>query len=393
MSGTHSRLSPSALHRTLRCSGSLAPHMAVPDKDSPYAAEGTLGHAIAEWVLTNDIELPSWPHVESVGALQAEVGVDEDELDVRAATEELCWAVDRYVEYVRNIPGTRYIEQRLSFSHLVPDQGGTTDTVIHDGETLHVIDLKLGRVEVSAEENEQLGTYGLSAKVFLEFEAQIKRIVLHIVQPRVGNYSTWEVDVEWMRDLAHRIQALHERDAMGFYEFVPGEKQCHYCPAKAICSARATWITEVVRGNLGPFDKWACTDARLLTPGELESFVLPHLAPLESYVKAVRGYATELAIEKPGVFAEWKIVQGVGRRKYTKEEADVAKFLAERGVAEEDIWNKSVIGITDAERKLGKRKKELAEITAKSEGSPTLVPVKDEREAINPQAAVLAELE
>lgn len=380
MSGTHSRLSPSALHRTLRCSGSLAPHMAVPDKDSPYAAEGTLGHAIAEWVLTGEIELPSWPNLTA-------------DFIAQGATEELCWGVDRYVEYVRNIPGTQYIEQRLSFSHLVPDQGGTTDTVIHDGETLHVIDLKLGRVEVSAEENEQLGTYGLSAKVFLEFEAQIKRIVLHIVQPRVGNYSTWEVDVEWMRDLAHRIQALHERDQTGAYEFVPGQKQCHYCPAKALCSARAEWMTEVIRGRIGPFDKWSCTDARLLTPAELEEYVLPHLAALESYAKAVRGYATELAIEKPGVFAGWKIVQSAGRRKYTQDEAAVAKFLVERGVPEDECWNKSVIGVTDAERKLGKRKKELAEITAKSEGAPTLVPVNDKREAHNPAATVLSELD
>jgi hypothetical protein len=392
---SHFRISPSALHRTLRCSGSLAPHMQVPEKESPYAAEGTLGHAIAAWVLENDIELPCWPAVQARADEQVEdvaMWALSGEENFVLATEDLCWAVDRYVEYVRNIPGERFVEQQLSFGHLVDGGFGTGDVVVLDGDTVHVVDLKLGRgVEVDSEENEQLGAYGIAAKAKHAFECEIKRVVLRIVQPRLGNYSVWEITAEWLDDIQGRIQALAERLALEQYEFVPGEKQCRFCPAKALCSARAEWVTLALSNSLdGP---WSCTDARLLTPEELEKFVLPNLAAIESYVKAVRGLATDLAIEKPGVFKDWKIVEGRSVRKYAKSEDEVAAYLVELGLDEEEVWNKSVIDITDAEKKLGKLKSHLAEITVKSAGNPTLVPATDKRPEINPKAGVLSELD
>lgn len=377
---------PSAASRWLRCTGSMRPDMRVPDRESPYAAEGTFGHAVAEWALKNDIPLPLYEHAVKI----------PDFAKSKFFTEELCRSVGKYVDYVRGIEGERRYEVKLSYGHVIPDQGGTSDTVVIDPleRILHIADLKMGRgVEVSAEENEQEGIYALAALAELCFDLPIDKVRLHIIQPRLGVFEAWDAPVEWLFELSERMKAAYERVMLGQFEFVPGTKQCRWCPASGACSARAEWVTQIIAGRLDPCANWSCTDARLLTPQELEAYILPHLDTLEAFVKSVRSHATNLAVDFPGIFDRWKLVESNTRRRWAFGDAEIARFLMEDCfLPEDDVYERSVIGISDAERKLGKRKGVLASLIEKPPGKPTLVPVEDERESIDPQSNVVAEL-
>jgi hypothetical protein len=82
---------------------------------------------------------------------------------------------------------------------------------------------------------------------------------------------------------------------------------------------------------------------------------------------------------------EWpgyKLVLGRSNRKYTDEE-DVAKAATDAGYT--DIYKSTLIGITEMERLMGKKKfnEILGAYVYKPDGKVTLVPDSDKREAIN----------
>ena len=86
---------------------------------------------------------------------------------------------------------------------------------------------------------------------------------------------------------------------------------------------------------------------------------------------------------------EWpgyKLVLGRSNRKYTDED-EVAEAAQKAGYT--DIYKKSLIGITEMERLMGKKKfKEiLGSLVYKPDGKVTLVPDSDKREAVKTATA------
>ena len=80
--GAHARFSPSAANRLIHCPPSLVLGEAFDDEESPYAAEGTAGHALAEHLIKKYLKLRSTRPVSDY------------------YSDELLEAVDDYVSFV-----------------------------------------------------------------------------------------------------------------------------------------------------------------------------------------------------------------------------------------------------------------------------------------------------
>ena len=54
--GAHARFSPSAANRLIHCPPSLVLGEVFQDEESPYAAEGSAGHALAEHLIKKHLK-------------------------------------------------------------------------------------------------------------------------------------------------------------------------------------------------------------------------------------------------------------------------------------------------------------------------------------------------
>ena len=173
--GAHARFSPSAANRLIHCPPSLVLGEVFQDEESPYAAEGSAGHALAEHLIKKHLKQQTRRPVSDY------------------YSDDLLEAVDDYVSFVvgeiesarKECPDPIFsVEQRVDVSDYVPDCFGTADMVIVTDKLVHIIDLKLGKgVPVYAEKNPQLMIYGLGILDMAEMLFPIETVRLTIFQP------------------------------------------------------------------------------------------------------------------------------------------------------------------------------------------------------------------
>ena len=135
----HALLSASSAHRWIHCTP--APYLEAqhPDSHSDAAAEGTAAHELAEHKLRQHLDLPTTRPVSEW---------DSEEMD--DYTDQYADHVMAELERARNVDPAAFlaIEERLDFSHIVPDGFGTGDALIVSDDTLTVIDLKLSLIHI-----------------------------------------------------------------------------------------------------------------------------------------------------------------------------------------------------------------------------------------------------
>ena len=367
--GTHARFSPSAADRRLHCTPSLVLEEQFEDEQSVYAAEGSAGHALAEHLIKRYLKQRTERPVSDY------------------YTEELLEAVDDYVEFVTGeIEQARLdcrdpvfaVEQRIDASEYVEGCFGTADMVIITDKVVHIIDLKLGKgVPVYAEENPQLMIYGLGVLSMAEMLYDPKVVRLTIYQPRIGNSSTWDIAPEDLKKWGTEV--LRPRGAMalmGVGEYAAGS-WCRFCKARNKCRARAEEFLSLA--------KMEFSQPSLLTDEEI-SEVLKKADDLSKWAAEVYAYAQDEAIIHGKEWPGYKIVEGRSNRKYSSDEEVAA---AAEAAGYKDIYKKSLIGIGEMERLMGKDefKKVLGRLIYKPQGKLTLVPISDPRKAITKTTA------
>lgn len=367
--GAHARFSPSSGRRYLNCPPALRLEEQFEDEQSPYAAEGSAGHAMAEYLINRYLKKRAKRPVSDY------------------YTEELMEAVEHYVSYcteqieqARTVCKNPFIsvEQKVSLAGHIEGCFGTADMVIVAGEKLHIIDLKLGKgVMVDAEENIQLMIYAQCVLDMLFMLYDITTVELSIVQPRLEHFSTWEMSAEELKKWTVEVLEPGAKLALaGEGEYKAGD-HCRFCKARFKCRARAEEYLKLAQMEF--------SEPQLLSDEEIAE-VLSKADALKRWAEEIYTYAQNEAVINHKEWAGYKLVLGRSNRKYTDEE-DVAEAAKKAGYT--DIYKQSLIGITEMEKLMGKKRfhEILGALVYKPDGKVTLVPDSDKREAVKTATA------
>lgn len=377
MAKKHALLGASSSARWLVCTPSARLEAMFPDEQSPYAAEGTIAHDLAESILRHKLEGKKAPKLDDYST-------------------EMVEAVNRYVDIceekvnearARSSDAEAMIEARLDFSRWVPDGFGTGDMVIVADGILEVIDLKYGKgVPVSALENTQMRLYALGAYDINEFLYDVKSVRMTIVQPRLDSVSTDEMALEELLDWGEEIKPIAQRAFNGEGECTPCD-YCNFCKARHTCRALADTCLTAFYKDGGKLNQ-------LLTDSEV-SDILAMKDLITKWIKGVYDFAYEKALSGEKQWPGYKLVEGTSRRTITDPEA-AAQTLLDNGYKEEDIFKpRELEGITNLQKVLGKKgvTEYLEAYIDKPEGKPTLVPDSDKRPAINTVETMMNEFD
>ena len=377
MAKKHALLGASSSARWLVCTPSARLEAMFPDEQSPYAAEGTVAHDLAESILRHKLESKKAPKLDDYST-------------------EMVEAVNRYVDIceekvnearARSSDAEVMIEAKLDFSRWVPEGFGTGDMVIVADGILEVIDLKYGKgVPVSAVENTQMRLYALGAYDVNEFLYDVKTIRMTIVQPRLDSVSTDEMSLEELLDWGEEIKPIAQRAFRGEGECTPCD-YCNFCKARHTCRALADTCLTAFYKDGGKLNQ-------LLTDSEV-SDILAMKDLITKWIKGVYDFAYEKALSGEKQWPGYKLVEGTSRRTITDPEA-AAKTLLDNGYKEEDIFKpRELEGITNLQKVLGKKgvTEYLEAYIDKPEGKPTLVPDSDKRPAINTVETMMNEFD
>lgn len=365
----HALLSASSAHRWIHCTP--APYLEAqhPDTSSDAAAEGTAAHELAEHKLRQHLDVPTARPVSEW---------DSEEMD--DYTDQYADHVMAELARAREMDKAAFlaIEERLDFSHIVPDGFGTGDALIVSDDTLTVIDLKYGKgVTVSAHENPQMRLYALGALATYGAIYDVQTVRTVIFQPRLANISVEEIAVDDLLAWAENtVRPAAEKAAAGEGELRAGE-WCRFCRHAAQCPERAREMFAPVPTTVEHVP--AAPDPDTLTDDQIATIVA-HSGELKKWLTKVESFALAQASEGrayPGL----KLVEGRSVRKYTDED-EVARVVEEAG--EDPHKPREVLGITAMTKLLGKQRFEelLGDYVHKPEGKPALVPESDKRPAL-----------
>ena len=368
-SRAHARLNASSSHRWEHCPPSVKLSEQFADIPSPYAEEGTFLHELCEMKLHRYLGDMTAEAVDSTYAALK---------DNEYYTEEAESVTDEYVSFcIETIEAVRLscsdplilVEHRLDYSEYVPEGFGTGDLIIVADGVLEIVDFKGGRgVRVEADHNSQLMLYALGA--LLEFDPlyDVRTIRMNIIQPRLNNFSAFEMTADELLDWAEHVikpKALLAYEGKG--EFCAGD-WCRFCKARHVCRTRSEYFMRLAARDFKQPD--------LLTDEEIAD-ILPVAESLNNWVADLIAYATQQAVDGkqwPG----YKLVAGRSVRRYTSE-AEVIKAATNAGYT--DIYKTTLLSVGDLEKRLGRKtfNDVLGKYIVKPIGSPTLVPESDPR--------------
>ena len=384
--GQHCKLPPSAAHRWLVCTPSAFLEKDEPTVYSPYAAEGTEAHELAEIKLSFKTG--------KMNETEYNTRLNHFKETSKFYNEEFNEYVDKYVTEVLNILNINYkdietkifFEERVEFTDIVPDGAGTSDCVIVGPDFIHIIDLKFGKgVTVSAIDNPQLKLYALGAVKKHIRECICREVRMTIIQPRLDSVSYDYMPIESLNYWAmNTVKPKAQLAIAGKGDLVPGE-HCRFCKMKAKCQALADKQLALARQEF----ETVVVDDKILAPQNMSVDTISRILDVGpkfiEWFKDVEKYANIIAIRDGVKIPGYKIVEGRSVRQIINPEA-VAEKLNELGFEQKDYLKPvELLGISYLEKNIGKKlfNSVCEQYIVKPQGKPTLVPETDRRTAID----------
>ena len=304
----HALLSASGASRWMACTPSARLEEDFKEESSSYAQEGTFAHEMS------DIKLGEWAgdltrrkaSIERK-ALEGKIKKQMPEVDLKEMDEE----TDKYTDYVQEVfaedPDSMIIiEERVDFSDWVPHGFGTGDTIIVTPNVMHVIDLKYGKgVAVSAVNNPQLRLYALGALKSLLPLYEFTGVVVHIVQPRLNEYSSERLTVKELLDWAeNEVKPKAKMAWAGEGDTVAGD-HCRWCKAAPRCRALSEKAAAMAAADFSDLE--LLDDEEVLDMYDMADAITQYIKGLKEYVlkEAINGK------QWPGL----KLVESVTKRR------------------------------------------------------------------------------
>lgn len=389
----HATLSPSSAERWISCPASVRMIESLERTDdggSVWAEEGTRAHDLAEieaslafGLITEDQYKKRYRHWHNVALSH---GDDVEEMERHAAT---------YVDMLQDIAAdlgkdgekvTVRLEIRVQTG--VPGCWGTADAVLMTSKKIAVVDYKYGKgVRVAVKRNPQAMLYGVGVLELLNLLGTVEDVVLGICQPRVDHgLTTWELTAESLvawRDEEAMDAALESGrpDA----RFGPSEDACRWCPAAGVCKPRMVHITQRDFGNPDLMDADELADA------------VTRLPELSHWAKAVEAEALKQVYSEGKSLPGLKVVLSGGKRGITDKDAAIETLVA-AGYDEDAVTRqppRDIETLGTLEKVVGKANlpKVLGPLLKKGDGSPSLVPEDDPRDAVSSLTQAATEFE
>lgn len=391
----HAVLGASSAHRWLVCTPSARLCEKLTSRfgseSSPYAAEGTKAHALAEikvrlaYYKADGMTAAKHSRM-SPEQQEAYLGINEfrfkalrNELgdipkDMEQATDSYCDIVmEKYLSAKEADPGAQlYLEQRLDYSAWVPSGFGTGDCIIVSDSLLEVCDYKHGKgILVDAVGNPQLRLYGLGAMERFGRLYDFQSVRMTIIQPRLDSVSEETLTCADLTSWAAEEVVDKAKQAWtGSGEFVPGE-HCRFCAAKAVCSARVAQAMRMFQYGL---------EAPGLIPDEQIPSILGMLNDAEAWIKDIRAYAENQALHGQ-VWPGWKLVHGKKPNRQWADPEEVKAQLLRAGYPADQFQEVKLKPVGEIEKALGKKAFQalVGGLVSQGEGKLTLVPADDKR--------------
>ena len=360
-------------------------------ESSPYAAEGTKAHALAEikvrlaYYKADGMTAAKHSRM-SPEQQEAYLGINDfrfkalrNELgdipkDMEQATDSYCDIVmEKYLSAKEADPGAQlYLEQRLDYSAWVPSGFGTGDCIIVSDSLLEVCDYKHGKgIPVDSVGNPQLRLYGLGAMERFGRLYDFQSVRMTIIQPRLDSVSEETLTCDDLTSWAAEEVVEKAKQAWtGSGEFVPGE-HCRFCAAKAVCSARVAQAMRMFQYGL---------EAPGLIPDEQIPSILGMLNDAEAWIKDIRAYAENQALHGQ-VWPGWKLVHGKKPNRQWSDPEEVKAQLLRAGYPADQFQEVKLKPVGEIEKALGKKAFQalVGGLVSQGEGKLTLVPADDKR--------------
>lgn len=408
----HAQRSPSSSKRWISCPGSLRLNEGARRKSSVYADEGTVAHEIAKRLLDNvngkpgmspgsaSLYLGKHGLVDEKGMVEIKQGpppANPKSGSAHRITQEMADHVDGYVGYVMSIPGSRYIEVRVSAEAYAEGVTGTADAIVINGVVLHVVDLKYGAgVAVFPEENPQAMIYALGALDAFDFDGEIEEVEITIYQPRndhpAGPVRVWRIKADDLRDWGHRVlgpAALRTEDPNAP---VCAGDHCRFCDAAGGCIENAKLALEAAQQEFSPTDLPAIKEedivlpsVELMTPEQISKALWFAQERLSPWLKALAAWVQEEMEKGSKGFPDWKLVRKRANREWASETEVLAK-IATGLKLEGKVYDFKLKSPAQMEALLKKEKLPLDVIPtllSNKEAGLTLAHISDKRAAVD----------